>query len=498
MADQDAPATARSRKSVFHHAGIQVHPAKNFSMNVGQVKSQEKEKTADAASMSISVSTAVHALSFAHSFGQLDAGAISEQVAASIDYEMLMRPPPLRKSQETQHEVVSEAAPKSIEPLKENRPYTAPEVAAPDHMSTAPSSPSAASRKGRLSFAGPDLVPEEMTSTSSRLGSAPADLKPTGTEVDHAPVEELEHPQSEEAARWIGRKPQAYLGQGSRLLRPPPTGPDSRDPASPTASLPAVYGPGAAQAFRRGCWKELARRSRRRARSRGTATPSSPLCLEPPANTSWRGLVDETEASVAQAEPLPVQTEPTVEVQTNLTSTPRRATNMKCPISHKPMDDTSPAIFLTCGHRFEVANLSKVLDAAEVISGYGFAGTKVLVCPLCGESQALSRGCHKLRAYSNSANAYVGDLRKDWQKPLKVPQSTPSPLPVQGGQRLGQQITAAPWESATPRAKSSDSKRNGGAFSGLRLQRPVAASFGTPRTPPHTAPADARKAHGPL
>jgi len=103
-----------------------------------------------------------------------------------------------------------------------------------------------------------------------------------------------------------------------------------------------------------------------------------------------------------------------------------RPPNETCPFSHEPMDATSPSIDLRCGHRFSLAHLSAARKAAERCSVAGFAEEDALICPLCGDQARTnipgSRGLFKtLTTYSASTDAYMGDLRKDFQQPLRLP-----------------------------------------------------------------------------
>merc|ERR1712023_11276 len=53
----------------------------------------------------------------------------------------------------------------------------------------------------------------------------------------------------------------------------------------------------------------------------------------------------------------------------------------------------------------------------------GFAQKDALICPLCGDQDDASKpGAGKvLTTYSTNTEAYLGELRKDWQLPLTLP-----------------------------------------------------------------------------
>jgi len=102
---------------------------------------------------------------------------------------------------------------------------------------------------------------------------------------------------------------------------------------------------------------------------------------------------------------------------------PRQA-NATCPFSHQPIDSAG-AIELRCGHRFALERLSQARDAAQKC---GAAGQSVwreaLICPLCGDldTTTMPGASNMLTTYSKNTDAYLGSLRKDWQKPLRLPQ----------------------------------------------------------------------------
>eukprot|EP00929_Paragymnodinium_shiwhaense_P112515 TRINITY_DN80775_c0_g1_i1.p1 TRINITY_DN80775_c0_g1~~TRINITY_DN80775_c0_g1_i1.p1 ORF type:complete len:1074 (+),score=239.21 TRINITY_DN80775_c0_g1_i1:206-3427(+) len=96
--------------------------------------------------------------------------------------------------------------------------------------------------------------------------------------------------------------------------------------------------------------------------------------------------------------------------------------NQACPFSHETMDSSS-TVDLRCGHRFALERLGAARRAAERCYAAGFAMKDALICPLCGDQDDTSRPglSGKLRTYSANTDAYLGDLRKDWQLPLKLP-----------------------------------------------------------------------------
>lgn len=99
-----------------------------------------------------------------------------------------------------------------------------------------------------------------------------------------------------------------------------------------------------------------------------------------------------------------------------------RRANSTCPFSHEQMDCAS-GLLLRCGHRFALEHLGVARRAGQLCCKAGFAQKDSLICPLCGDQDGTSKpGASKvLTAYSTSTDAYLGDLRRDWQKPLHLP-----------------------------------------------------------------------------
>merc|ERR1719215_1723659 len=87
--------------------------------------------------------------------------------------------------------------------------------------------------------------------------------------------------------------------------------------------------------------------------------------------------------------------------------------------------DASSSVELRCGHRFALAHLNAARRAAEFCSAAGFAEEDALICPLCGDQAVTSKqgpGVGKtLTTYSSDTDAYLGDLRKDYQQLLRLP-----------------------------------------------------------------------------
>lgn len=98
----------------------------------------------------------------------------------------------------------------------------------------------------------------------------------------------------------------------------------------------------------------------------------------------------------------------------------RAIPNEVCPFSH---EDMSCAVDLRCGHRFSLGHLDEARDRAKLCDGSGQA----LICPLCGDQHryALEFPSGDLpkavSIYSSCTDAYLGDLRKDWRQPLRLP-----------------------------------------------------------------------------
>ncbi|CAE8588324.1 unnamed protein product [Polarella glacialis] len=293
-------------------------------------------------------------------------------------------------------------------------------------------------------------------------------------------------------AAW-GLGTSSITSLGSRVLRPPPPRPDKRDPARAQATMPAVYGPGASRAVRPGCFQECAARSRQfRQRQRPARGPS---------------LAPAAASTEADPEPLPAGVplivSPHLEVLPPLgplLRTPRQASNAACPFSKKLMDGSDVAVHLSCGHRFELSRLSAARRVAELVSGAGFAEKGALICPLCGEQRGVGNDGMLTTAYSTNADAYIGDLRKDWQVALRLPQDWPSLAPSSraasgvsfpGTYSRGSLAPPTPpseGQALAQRARSSGGASQGGLGADTH-SKPGSAGLGAARTPPRTAPA---------
>jgi len=85
--------------------------------------------------------------------------------------------------------------------------------------------------------------------------------------------------------------------------------------------------------------------------------------------------------------------------------------------------DNRSTVDLRCGHRFSLERLSAAREAAQRCWAVGFAQQDALICPLCGDQAGASQpdNSNTLTTYSASTDAYLGDLRKDWQRPLQLP-----------------------------------------------------------------------------
>jgi len=84
--------------------------------------------------------------------------------------------------------------------------------------------------------------------------------------------------------------------------------------------------------------------------------------------------------------------------------------------SARESKDSSIDVDLRCGHRFPLAKLEAARRAAEACRAAGLAQPDALVCPLCGD-----QGGSMQTVYSSHTDAYMGDLRRDWQQPLRLP-----------------------------------------------------------------------------
>lgn len=100
----------------------------------------------------------------------------------------------------------------------------------------------------------------------------------------------------------------------------------------------------------------------------------------------------------------------------------RHVENANCPFSREALDSAS-SVVLRCGHRFALHCMGVARQAARNCASAGLAQKDALICPLCGDQDDTSKpgAHHKLITYSANPGAYMMDLRKDWQLPLRVP-----------------------------------------------------------------------------
>merc|ERR1719343_1409541 len=124
----------------------------------------------------------------------------------------------------------------------------------------------------------------------------------------------------------------------------------------------------------------------------------------------------------------------------------KRPANETCPFSHEPMEEAT-SIDLRCGHRFALARLGAARRAAELCCAAGFARKDALICPLCGDEAIAKTGTGKtLTTYSADTDAYLGDLRKDYQEPLRLPTQAglfPALSNLSGGSRTERPRTSS-------------------------------------------------------
>lgn len=101
--------------------------------------------------------------------------------------------------------------------------------------------------------------------------------------------------------------------------------------------------------------------------------------------------------------------------------------NAQCPFSYEDMDSTA-TVDLRCGHRFALARLNTARRGPAICASAGFAAKSALICPLCGDQDITTMpGASKmLTCYSTDTDAYLGELRKDWQRPLHLPMQSQS------------------------------------------------------------------------
>lgn len=333
---------------------------------------------------------------------------------------------------------------------------------------------------------------------------------------------------------WLGRTSTASLCsrqllQTSPSLNSPRQRATVKDPASVNAPLAAMYSAGAARSMRLGEFRRPRPWSLRNAlvslnSSMHSSHPFSAREQREPQTSAEIEVFDVPGQQeflpdlAALEQPVTALPQPIVG---GASSFPRRAANP---------EDASAMVALKCGHRLPLSRLSAAEKAAELVSGAGFAAQGTLICPFCGEQAYASHD--GLKAYSSSADEYVGELRKDYQVPLRVPQPPPR---VAVKQQLGGALTVGEsasssaatsasgmaWTAEPLRSRSSLDRMRGGLRSsgaGPRTapaattapgsrQRPLLASkparsaaasvLSSPK-PPSTAPAKLRSALGSL
>lgn len=198
--------------------------------------------------------------------------------------------------------------------------------------------------------------------------------------------------------------------------------PSPMDPGTAAAPWYIVYSPGAARALRPGVFRPR-RQQRPRSHGRGEFDPLP--CLD------YCATVEETveaasdsesaseDSSSAEAEEDTTKP-PTPEGKVSPPPAHPRA-NDTCPFSHQPLDGTV-AVDLLCGHSFAFSELALARQRAEAVFAAGFSEKDALICPLCGAQAPVTvPDSSTVLTYSSNARAYTGDLRKDWQVPLKLP-----------------------------------------------------------------------------
>eukprot|EP00930_Biecheleria_cincta_P040956 TRINITY_DN28042_c0_g1_i1.p1 TRINITY_DN28042_c0_g1~~TRINITY_DN28042_c0_g1_i1.p1 ORF type:complete len:528 (+),score=91.20 TRINITY_DN28042_c0_g1_i1:94-1677(+) len=337
---------------------------------------------------------------------------------------------------------------------------------------------------------------------------------------------------------WLGRTSTASLGSRRLLLQADPRLNSPRhlmahekDPASADAPLAAMYGPGAARSMRLGEFRRSRPGSMRSAlvslnSSMRSSHPSSARVqreLQPSADAEIEvhDVPDQQKHMLDLAvveQPLSAPSQSTVEGALSFT---KRAADP---------DYAMAMVALKCGHRLALSRLSAAQKAAELVSGAGFAAQGMLICPFCGEQACPSHD--GLKAYSSSADEYVGELRKDYQVPLRMPQPPPR---VAVNQQIAGAVTlcesasssaatsasGSAWTAELLRSRRSLEHERGGLRSfgagprtapaattasgswqrpllASKLARSAAASVLSSLKPPHTAPAKLRSALGSL
>jgi hypothetical protein len=217
-----------------------------------------------------------------------------------------------------------------------------------------------------------------------------------------------------------------------RVLRPEPPANHVNDPATATASMPFVYGPGASRAVRPGCFQRLVADSLAVAgRKHGgckpfTADSSSSRTIQ----SSCVGCNFEADAG------------PTLSLVHNSPQSHVREDTLSSNYNPQLRADVrsrviGTLVLLRCGHELSQSQLQHTLQAAKAMVDAGLAAEGSLVCPLCGEvslshPDALESKTPRPTCFSRYVDVYAGELRKDWREPLKLPSSFQSPTRGRG------------------------------------------------------------------
>merc|ERR1712217_405605 len=99
----------------------------------------------------------------------------------------------------------------------------------------------------------------------------------------------------------------------------------------------------------------------------------------------------------------------------------------------------------------------------------GFAQKDALICPLCGDQDDASKpGAGKvLTTYSTNTEAYLGELRKDWQLPLTLPLQDGVQVAQSSGNSVGRKNTRGNSFRVEKHSPSGAGNGAGGLFSRL-------------------------------
>jgi len=157
--------------------------------------------------------------------------------------------------------------------------------------------------------------------------------------------------------------------------------------------------------------------------------------------------------------------------------------NANCPFSEEDMDSTA-TVDLRCGHRFALARLNAARRGPTVCASAGFALREALICPLCGDQDITTMpgaqefaapaatGKKMLTCYSTDTDAYLGELRKDWQRPLHLPMQagteTGTHVQKSSDPSGGQRATPEPLSLPAVRKKSQPSSGKSSGIQSIR------------------------------